>query len=140
MKGVPLRLEFGPKDTANSVVTYSRRDTGFKGTIPLAELTTQVPALLEKIQQDMYDKADAEFTSHRLILDDWTKVVPALDARNVVLIPFCGEPKCEEEIKDNTKSDEHRELGPDGKPQPSMGMKSLCVPFDQVCLQFRSGR
>lgn len=140
MKGVPLRLEFGPKDAANSVVTYSRRDTGFKGTIPLAELTTQVPALLEKIQQDMYDKADAEFTSHRLILDDWTKVVPALDARNVVLIPFCGEPKCEEEIKDNTKSDEHRELGPDGKPQPSMGMKSLCVPFDQVCLQFRSGR
>ncbi|KAI0505990.1 prolyl-tRNA synthetase [Xylaria bambusicola] len=131
MKGVPLRLEFGPKDAANAVVTYSRRDTGFKGTIPLAELTTQVPALLEKIQQDMYDKANAEFTSHRLILDDWTKVVAALDARNVVLIPFCGEPACEELIKDQTKSDEHRELGADGKPQPSMGMKSLCVPFDQ---------
>lgn len=132
MKGVPLRLEFGPKDAANSIVTYSRRDTGFKGTIPLAEIATQVPAILEQIQQDMYDKANEYFKSHRLVLDNWAKVVPALDARNVVIIPFCGEPSCEDQIKDNTKSDAHRELGPDGKPQPSMGMKSLCIPFEQV--------
>ncbi|KAI0420715.1 prolyl-tRNA synthetase [Xylaria grammica] len=131
MKGVPLRLEFGPKDAANSVVTYSRRDTGLKGTIPLAEVGSQVPVLLEKIQQDMYDKANEEFTSHRLTLTDWAEVVPALNNRNVVVIPFCGEPSCEERIKETTKSDEHRELGPDGKPQPSMGMKSLCIPFDQ---------
>lgn len=133
MKGVPLRIEFGPKDAANSVVSYSRRDTGEKGTIPIAELATQVPALLETIQKDMYNKAEEYFTSHRLTLNNWAEVVPALDARNVVLIPFCGEPACEEQIKDTTKSDDHRELGPDGKPQPSMGMKSLCIPFEQVC-------
>ncbi|KAJ8122984.1 hypothetical protein ONZ43_g956 [Nemania bipapillata] len=131
MKGVPLRLEFGPKDAANSVVSYSRRDTGAKGTIPVAEIASQVPALLETIQKDMYNKANEYFTSHRLVLNDWAEVVPALDARNVVLIPFCGEPSCEDQIKDKTKSDKHRELGPDGKPQPSMGMKSLCIPFDQ---------
>lgn len=129
---MPLRLEFGPKDAANAIVTYSRRDTGFKGTIPLAEIATQVPVILEQIQKDMYDKANEYFASHRLVLDDWSKVVPALDGRNVVIIPFCGEPSCEDQIKDNTKSDEHRELGPDGKPQPSMGMKSLCIPFEQV--------
>ncbi|GAW27183.1 putative prolyl-tRNA synthetase [Rosellinia necatrix] len=131
MKGVPLRLEFGPKDAANSVVSYSRRDTGAKGTIPLAEVATQVPAILDQIHKDMYDKANEYFTSHRLTIKNWADVIPALDSRNVVLIPFCGEPSCEERIKETTKSDNHRELGPDGKPQPSMGMKSLCIPFDQ---------
>jgi len=132
MKGVPLRIEFGPKDAAKSVISYARRDTGEKGTIPLAEVGTQVPALLEQIQQDMYNKANAEFAAHRLRLDSWDKVVPALNDKNVVLIPFCHEPKCEDEIKESTKSDEARELGPDGKLQPSMGMKSLCIPFEQV--------
>jgi hypothetical protein len=58
--------------------------------------------------------------------------VPALNDKNVVIIPFCEEPACEERIKELTKSDDHKELGPDGKPLPSMGMKSLCIPFDQV--------
>lgn len=132
MKGIPLRLEFGPKDAAASVVSYARRDTGAKGTIPINELTTQIPALLETIQKDMYTKAEECFRAHRLVLTDWEKVVPALDARNVVLIPFCEEPACEERIKEITKSDEAQELGPDGLKQPSMGMKSLCIPFEQV--------
>ncbi|KAK4162157.1 hypothetical protein QBC43DRAFT_322487 [Cladorrhinum sp. PSN259] len=131
MKGVPLRLEFGPKDAEKQVVSYARRDNGAKGTIPLDEVATQVPVLLEQIQKDMYDKAEKSFSSHRLVLNEWEKVVPSLNDKNVVIIPFCEEPKCEDEIKDKTKSDEPRELGPDGKPQPSMGMKSLCIPFEQ---------
>lgn len=131
LKGVPLRLEFGPKDAAQSVVSYARRDTGAKGTIPIADLATQVPELLETIQKDMYNKADESFKSHRLVLREWEKVVPALDSRNVVLIPFCEEPSCEERIKDLTKSEE-QEPGPDGQKQPTMGMKSLCIPFEQV--------
>ncbi|KAJ9395209.1 hypothetical protein DTO282F9_7867 [Paecilomyces variotii] len=130
LKGVPLRLEFGPKDAAQSVVSYARRDTGAKGTIPIADLATQVPELLETIQKDMYNKADESFKSHRLVLREWEKVVPALDSRNIVLIPFCEEPSCEERIKDLTKSEE-QEPGPDGQKQPTMGMKSLCIPFEQ---------
>ncbi len=132
MKGVPLRLEFGPKDAANSVVSYARRDNGAKGTIPIDQLAAQVPALLESIQKDLYDKAEESFRSHRLTLTEWEKVVPALDSRNVVLIPFCEEPACEERLKEVTKSDNHHELGPDGRQLPSMGMKSLCIPFAQV--------
>lgn len=79
----------------------------------------------------MFNKADASFRSHRLVLRDWEKVVPALDSKNVVLIPFCEEPSCEERIKELTKSDE-QEPGPDGQKQPTMGMKSLCIPFEQV--------
>jgi prolyl-tRNA synthetase len=133
MKGVPLRLEFGPKDMEKSVVSYARRDTGAKGTIPVAELATQVPILLEQIQKDMYEKAEATFAAHRLIINDWEKVVPALNSKNLVIIPFCEEIACEERMKEITKSEgEQRELGPDGKPQPTMGMKSLCIPFEQV--------
>ncbi|KAI1742548.1 prolyl-tRNA synthetase [Xylaria scruposa] len=129
-QGVPLRIEFGPKDAANNVVSYARRDSGEKGTIPIAELATQVPELLETIQKSLYDKADAAFTSHRLVLTDWSKVVPALDSKNVVLIPFCEAPACEERIKEITKSEEPKEGAPHEK-QPTMGMKSLCIPFQQ---------
>ena len=139
LKGVPLRLEFGPKDAAKDVVSFARRDTGEKGTIPLAELGTAVPALLETIQQDMYDKADKAFREHRLVINDWSKVVPALDARNVVLIPFCLDGKCEDRIKELTKSDEIVE-GPDGRPAPSMGMKSLCIPLEQPAEPIAKGQ
>ncbi|KAI0021993.1 prolyl-tRNA synthetase [Xylariomycetidae sp. FL0641] len=130
LKGVPLRLEFGPKDAAKEVVSYARRDTGEKGTIPVAELATKIPELLTTIQKALYDKADTAFKEHRLQLTDWSKVVPALDSKNVVIIPFCEEPACEERIKELTKSEEPKE-GVEGQKQPSMGMKSLCIPFDQ---------
>lgn len=130
LKGVPLRLEFGPKDAAKEVVSYARRDTGEKGTIPIADLATKVPELLETIQKTMYDKADAAFRSHRLVLSEWDKVVPALDSKNVVLIPHCLDGKCEDHIKDITKGS-GVELMADGQKAPSMGMKSLCIPFEQ---------
>ncbi|EAA26671.2 prolyl-tRNA synthetase [Neurospora crassa] len=132
LKGVPLRIEFGPKDAAKDVVSYARRDTGEKGTIPIAELTTKVPELLETIQQDMYNKAEVSFREHRLKIEKWDDVVPALDAKNVVLIPHCLVPECEDKIKELTtgRSDEAAE-GPESQKAPSMGMKSLCIPFEQ---------
>ncbi|KXJ95662.1 hypothetical protein Micbo1qcDRAFT_230858 [Microdochium bolleyi] len=132
LKGVPLRLEFGPKDMANGVVSYARRDTGEKGTIPIADISTKVPELLETIQKQMYEKAEKAFREHRLVINDWSKVVPALDAKNVVLIPFCGDGKCEDEIKDLTtgRGDEDPNT-PEAQKAPSMGMKSLCIPFEQ---------
>ncbi|KAI1335554.1 prolyl-tRNA synthetase [Xylariaceae sp. FL0016] len=130
MKGVPLRIEFGPKDAAKEVISYARRDSGEKGTIPLSELSTKVPELLETIQKALYDKADASFREHRLVITDWDKVVPALDSKNVVIIPFCEAINCEERIKELTKSEEPKE-GAQNEKQPSMGMKSLCIPFEQ---------
>ncbi|KAK4144601.1 uncharacterized protein C8A04DRAFT_36591 [Dichotomopilus funicola] len=130
LKGVPLRLEFGPKDAAKEVVSYARRDTGEKGTIPIAELTTKVPELLETIQQDMYNKAEAAYREHRLQLTKWEEVVPALDAKNVVIIPHCLVPDCEDRIKELTTGHSD-ETTPEGQKAPSMGMKSLCIPFEQ---------
>lgn len=130
LKGVPLRLEFGPKDAEKSVVSFARRDTGEKGTIPLADLSTEIPELLETIQADMYNKAEAAFKSHRLQITKWEEVVPALDAKNVVLIPSCLGEKCEDKIKDLTSKADDRNV-PEDQKAPTMGMKSLCIPFEQ---------
>ncbi len=131
LKGVPLRLEYGPKDAAKSIVSFSRRDTGEKGTISLSSIATEIPALLETIHSDMYKKAEAAFRSHRIVITKWEEVVPALDAKNVVLIPHCLEEKCEDKIKDLTTGKQDEADGPAESKAPSMGMKSLCIPFEQ---------
>lgn len=66
----------------------------------------KVPELLDTIQRDLFTKADAEFRSHCTLVTEWEKVVPALEGKNVVLIPFCEEPVCEERIKELTKGEE----------------------------------
>ncbi|KAL5349138.1 hypothetical protein ACLOAV_005426 [Pseudogymnoascus australis] len=131
LKGVPLRLEYGPKDAAKNVVSYARRDTGEKGTIAIANLATEVAALLETIQNDMYTKAEANFRAHRITVTKWDDVIPALDAKNVLLIPYCLAEKCEDKIKELTTVDDSAHEGPLEKKAPSMGMKSLCIPFEQ---------
>ncbi|RFU76548.1 proline--trna ligase [Trichoderma arundinaceum] len=131
LKGVPLRIEFGPKDAAKEVVSWARRDTGEKGTIPIADVATKVPELLETIQKDMYSKAEKSFREHRLQITKWDDVLPALDNKNVVLIPFCGDGKCEDRIKELTTREDTQPDVPESQKLPSMGMKSLCIPFEQ---------
>ena len=171
MKGVPVRLEFGPKDAAKDVVTYVCRDTGEKGTIDIAELGTKGSSrwcggcclvlprtnttesqcrnfsrpsrsgcmtrlMLRSRSIDCSSRTGARWFLRWTVCRTRTQVPPHQVAnnatdKNVVIIPFCEEIKCEDRIKELTKSDAVQE-GPDGKPQPSMGMKSLCIPFDQV--------
>lgn len=131
LKGVPLRIEFGPKDAAKEVVSFARRDTGEKGTIPIADIGSKVPELLETIQKDMYIKAEKSFRDHRVKITNWDEVMPALDSKNVVLIPFCGDGKCEDRIKELTTRVDDQPDVPEGQKPPSMGMKSLCIPFEQ---------
>ncbi|PHH64420.1 hypothetical protein CDD81_4641 [Ophiocordyceps australis] len=131
LKGVPLRIEFGPKDAAKEVVSYARRDTGEKGTMPIAEVGAKAAELLERIQNDMYTKAEATFRKHRVTITKWNDVLPALDKKKVVLIPFCLDGKCEDRMKEmTTRIDENPDL-PENQKLPSMGMKSLCIPFEQ---------
>ncbi|KAH7225142.1 hypothetical protein BKA60DRAFT_593471 [Fusarium oxysporum] len=127
MKGVPLRMEFGPKDAKSHVVSYAVRHNNEKGTIPVAEIGPQATRLLEQIQKDMYDKANLAYSQHRKVIGNWDEVTPALDSKNVVLIPFCLDGKCEERIKQLTTKED--DLGDQGT--ASMGMKSLCIPFEQ---------
>ena len=129
MKGVPLRLEFGPKDAAKGIVTTSRRDREGKGEIPVGEVGTAVPELLETIQKDMFAKAKAEYDDHRKQITDWADFVPSLNAKNVNVVPHCTGGACEDEMKkDSSGAIEGQEV--DAR-APSMGAKSLCIPAEQ---------
>lgn len=135
LRGVPLRLEFGPGESAGHFITAARRDIfgkEGKSTVPISELGTAVPALLEQIQQNLYNRADSEYRSHRKIIKNWDDFVPALNDKNVCLIPHCLTEECEDQIKDLSarKAEEESDEAQDAR-APSMGAKSLCIPFDQ---------
>ena len=131
MKGVPLRLEVGPKDLAGGVATYSRRDIDGKGTVPLAEIDTKVPELLTTIQNDLFTRASDAFKSHRKIVQTWDDFVPTLNAKNVCLIRHCKGEKCEDEIKAMSARTTQGDSVAEDAQAPSMGAKSLCIPFEQ---------
>jgi len=132
LKGVPLRIEFGPKDLANQVITTSRRDVeGNKSTIPLQDAATEIPRLLETIQADLFRKADEDYRKHRVQVWEWKEFVPALNAKNVCLIRHCEGGACEDEIKVmSARTSMGDDLAEDAR-APSMGAKSLCIPFEQ---------
>jgi prolyl-tRNA synthetase len=135
MRGVPLRLEFGPGESAGHFVTAARRDIPGKegkAPIPIPDLATAVPALLETIQADMLKRATLEFDSHRKIITNWDDFVPELNQKNLLMVPFCLTEACEDQIKDMSarKAEEDSGEAEDAK-APSMGAKSLCIPFEQ---------
>lgn len=127
LKGVPIRIELGPKDMKAKQLVAVRRDTGEKLTIPLSEVSTKIPALLKQIHSDMFNKAKKEFDEHISLVHSWNDFVGGLAKKNLLLAPFCGDETCEKHIKDESASNEaDTEVG-----ALAMGAKSLCVPFDQ---------
>jgi len=135
MKGVPLRIEFGPKDAEKGVVTTSRRDqppgNDAKSTIPLTDLAKEIPLLLETIQRDLFARASAEYAAHRKIVREWRDFVPALNEKNVLVVPHCTTAECEEEIKKESAGSAGGEGEAVDARAPSMGAKSLCIPAQQ---------
>lgn len=135
LKGVPLRLEFGPGESKGHFVTTSRRDLPkeeSKGQINITELNTEIPKLLEQIQSDLYTRAEEKFRSHVIHITKWDDFVPALNNKNVCLIPHCLTEPCEDQIKDLSARKAEEQSGvPQDEKAPSMGAKSLCIPFDQ---------
>lgn len=135
LRGVPLRLEFGPGESAGHFVTAARRDMpgkDGKSSIQISELNTAVPALLDTIHNDLYRRADEEFRSHRKLITNWDDFTPALNSKNVCLIPHCLTEECEDQIKELSARKAEEDSGePQDARAPSMGAKSLCIPFEQ---------
>ncbi|NLM52942.1 MAG: proline--tRNA ligase [Firmicutes bacterium] len=105
MKGVPLRLEIGPRDLQAGVAVLARRDTGEKETVALEELAERVPALLTEIQKNMFAKAKRfmEENTHRT--DDYEEFKQIVaEKRGFVISSWCGSDACEQAIKEETKA------------------------------------
>ncbi|XP_078505923.1 bifunctional glutamate/proline--tRNA ligase isoform X2 [Lissotriton helveticus] len=124
LKGVPIRLEVGPRDMKNSQFVAVKRDTGEKLTIAEKEAESKLKDILEAIHYNLYNRASEDLKSHMTVANTMEDFQKELDSKKIVQIPFCGEIECEDWIKKTTARDQDLEPG-----APSMGAKSLCIPF-----------
>ena len=115
MRGIPLRVELGPKDIAAGQCVLVRRDTREKIVCPLSELEKTAAELLETIQKDMYDRAKEHRDSHTYdaqTLDEMKQIVA--EHPGFIRAMWCGDRACEDKIKEEA------------------GITSRCIPFHQV--------
>ncbi|XP_046402362.1 bifunctional glutamate/proline--tRNA ligase-like isoform X2 [Ischnura elegans] len=126
LKGVPIRIEVGPRDVQQGNIVAVRRDNREKLIIKSSEATTTIVTMLTKIQEDMLSRAAKELNDHKKICKDWTDFCLQLEQKNIILAPFCGDIPCEDQIKKDSAREDAADSG-----APSMGAKSLCIPFDQ---------
>nr|XP_050854497.1 bifunctional glutamate/proline--tRNA ligase [Vespula vulgaris] len=127
LKGVPVRIELGPKDLEKNQVTFVRRDNNQKMTASRTEVVDFLRNLLTEIQSNMFNKAKKNLEDHIKKVEKWEQFSLELNKKNLLLSPFCGEPSCEDNIKaDSARGDVGEEAG-----ALAMGAKSLCIPFEQ---------
>lgn len=117
MKGVPLRIEIGPKDIEKNQAVLVRRDNGEKIFISLDELEDRVRAMLDDIQSGLLEKARKlreEKTFAARTLDEFEKI--ACETPGFIKAMWCGSRECEDIIKEKT------------------GATARCMPFEQETL------
>jgi prolyl-tRNA synthetase len=115
MRGVPVRVELGPRDIANRQVMLARRDVpGREGkvAVPMGELEDAVEELLADVQEGIYQKALDFRESHTWTVEEYGAFKEAVE-EGFARAWWCGDPECEATIKDETKA------------------TIRCIPFDQ---------
>lgn len=135
MKGVPLRLEVGPKDLAAGSCRLVRRVDGTKQDCQQARLTEVVLRELDLAHELMLEKATQERDQGIARVTEWSEVAPQLGQRKLILAPWCETAESEEEIKKATKEAPGEASCSSPTPTLSGAMKSLCIPLDQPPMQ-----
>ncbi len=103
MRGFPVRIEIGPRDIENGECVVVRRDNHEKKTIRMDEISTYIPALLEEIQKDMYDRAKAHLDSSIYEATEYDEFKKLIDEKpGFVRAMWCGDQECEDQIKADT--------------------------------------
>ena len=114
MRGIPVRVEIGPKDIEAGKAVIARRDTGEKQEVTITELAAKIPALLDTIQGDMLTRArerrDANTFTART-KEEFEQIFA--EKTGFVKAMWCGDRACEDEIKEK------------------MAVTSRCMPFEQ---------
>ncbi|MEG0617482.1 MAG: proline--tRNA ligase, partial [Oscillospiraceae bacterium] len=114
MKGVPLRLEIGPKDIAQDQCVIVRRDTREKTFVPLAELESKIGELLEALAENIYNKALDNREARTVTCNTMDEIMQkANEANGFIKSMWCGSEECETAMKDKA------------------GLSSRCMPFTQ---------
>lgn len=100
MKGVPLRLELGPRDIENGVATAVRRDNGEKFAVSLENIEQTVRQLMDDIRLNMYEKAKAFRDSHVKEAHNMEELEKILNGGNFAKVMWDGDAACEKAIKE----------------------------------------
>ena len=105
MRGVPLRLEIGPKDLEKRSVFSARRDTKAKAPLPMDGLAGHVRGLLDEIQANLLARARAFRESHTSTASTWEQFTQTMEGRpGFVISPWCETDECEAAIKAETQA------------------------------------
>jgi prolyl-tRNA synthetase len=113
VRGVPLRIEIGPRDVKAHQVVLVRRDTGEKCAIPVDNLKEKVKEMLDTIQEDLFVKARKFLELNTVDAQDYDELIKVIEEKKMVRANWCGSEACEAEIKEVT------------------GASSCCIPFDE---------
>ena len=114
MRGIPVRIELGPKDIEAGVAVIVRRDTREKITAPIAELAQKVGEVLDTMQKDMLERARAHREAHTytaLTKEEFADI--ANNKPGFIKAMWCGDQACEDAIKEE------------------LSVTSRCIPFEQ---------
>ncbi|MEK7122392.1 MAG: proline--tRNA ligase [Patescibacteria group bacterium] len=105
LKGVPLRIEVGPKELEKKVVTVVRRDTGEKMQLPIKTLEKEVTKLLDDIQYNLLQEAENFLHEHTHSTDSYAPFKEIMkESRGFISALWCEDPACEQKIKEDTKA------------------------------------
>ena len=114
MRGIPVRVELGPKDMEANQAVLVRRDTHEKITVSLDNIAEEVGTLLETIQKDMFERAKAHREAHTYVARTFDEFVKTVEEKpGFVKAMWCGDRACEDKIKELTTA------------------TSRCMPFEQ---------
>ena len=114
MRGIPIRVEIGPRDIAQNQAVLVRRDTHEKISVPLDTISEEVGKLLETIQHDMFERAKAHLESHTYEATTMEEVKDLADHKpGFIKAMWCGCEECENKMKEVA------------------GITSRCIPFKQ---------
>jgi prolyl-tRNA synthetase len=105
MRGVPVRMEIGPRDVQNNSVVLVRRDSRAKEFVGVDALTERLPVLLEEIQKALYDKAKKFRDEHTYYTDNYDEFKQILEEkRGFIRVPWSEDSAAELKIKEETKA------------------------------------
>ncbi|UCD20913.1 MAG: proline--tRNA ligase [archaeon] len=102
MKGIPIRLELGPKDIKLKQVVLVRRDTGKKEFVKIKDVAKKVEKVLEDIHNNLYNKAKRHLKNNTVLAKNISDVVKSIKNKKLVKTEWCGNQKCEDWIKTKT--------------------------------------
>ena len=105
LRGVPLRVEIGPKDIEKSAVLVARRDTREKQSLAMDGLATRIQQLLDDVQRSLFDRARTFRDEHTHRVSTYEEFKQVMEGRpGFVIAPWCGSTDCEAQIKSETQA------------------------------------